>query len=235
MRARIAVLPILLGLHADLRAQTAAPHQGPTIRATGQATVTSSPDRAEVDVGVVTKSANAREAATRNAEQVERVLASLRDLLGPKAEIETVSYSLQPDYQYPEQGAPKLVGYTASNIIRVTLDDLARVGSVIDQVTTAGGNQVERVRFTLKDDAQAQQRALRAATLEARMNAESIASALDLRITGIASVSESGGEPRPMYETTMARAATPIVPGTIDTTATVTVTVNVSESPSRRP
>lgn len=201
-----------------------------TIRVTGTETIETTPDRAQVDIAVVTRAKSATEAATANAAHARRVLASLRRALGRTAHIETRSYALHPDYQYPEnpaQGQPKLVGYTATNTVEVTLDDLSLLGKAIDVATNAGANQVQNIRFTSKNDTLAQTRALQAAVRDARANAAALAKALDLEIVRIASLAESSPDSRPMYEVAMARTATPVVPGTIETKATVTLTVEV--------
>jgi len=161
---------------------------------------------------------------------LRNVLAALRGVLGPNAEIETISYTLSPDYQYPPQGGqPRITGYTATNVVRVTQDELSRLGPVIDAATRAGANQIQRIRFMLKDEAAAKASALRLAALDARAKAGSLARALGLQIVRIHSVEETGPMPRPMYELAMARAeapATPIIPGTIETTAMVTLTAD---------
>lgn len=207
-------------------AQTGAPPAS-TIRTTGEATVTSRPDRAELDVGVVTRAATSQQAATQNARTTQNVIAALRSALGPKPTIETVSYSLQPDYQYPQQGAPTITGYTATNVVRVTLDDLASLGLAIDTAIQAGANQIERIRFTLKDESAAKAKALRGAALDARTKASYLASALGLQIVRTYSVEEASLTPRPLYDLALRStgAATPILPGMIETTARVSLVV----------
>lgn len=222
---RSAVLALLL---VSLSGIARAAEEPSTIRVTEEATITSHPDRAEVDIAVVTRSASAGEAAAENAKKVQRVLASLQQSLGRKAKLETRSYSLTPDYQYPQNGAPKLVGFTAANIVEVTLDDVSLVGKAIDEATQAGANQIHGVRFTLRDDTPAQRRALQAAARKARTSAAALADALDLEIVRIVSLAETTPEPpRPVYEAQLARRDTPVMPGAIETTATVALTLEV--------
>ena len=174
----------LVAARAD--ADTGEP-RGSTIRVTGEASVTSRPDRAELDLGVVTRATSSQQAAAENARVAQNVLAALRRALGPQATIETVSYALQPDYQYPQGGgAPRITGYTATNVVRVTEDDLANVGTVIDVATRAGANEIERIRFTLKDESAAK--------------ANSLASTLGLQIARVRSVDEVSPTPRPLYD-----------------------------------
>jgi len=198
-----------------------------TIRVTGEASVTSRPDRVELDLGVVTRATASQQAATENARVSQNLLTALRTALGPRATIETVTYALQPDYQFPQNAPPKITGYTVTNVVRVTDDDLASVGTVIDAATRAGANDIERIRFTLKDENAAKANALRVAALDARAKANALASALGLQVTRIRSVDETNPTSRPLFDLAVrsAGATTPIVPGTIETTATVTLVV----------
>ena len=206
-------------------AQTGEPPAS-TIRCTGEASVTSVPERVVLDLGVVTRAASSQQAASENARVGQNVLTALRKAVGARGTIETVSYSLQPDYQYPQGGgAPKITGYTATNIVRVTDDDLTNVGAVIDTATRAGANQVERIRFTLKDESAAKANALRLAALDARAKGNALASALGLQVVRVRSIEEASPTSRPLYELALrsSPATTPILPGTIETTATVTL------------
>jgi hypothetical protein len=158
------------------------------------------------------------------------VLAALRRA-APRATIETVSFALYPNYEYPQNAPPRLTDYTATNIVRVTQDDLSNIGAVIDAGTRGGANQVERIRFTMKDESAAKTQALRGAALEARAKANALAGALGVQIVRILVVEESGPPPRPVFDLAFAKGAgsstTPILPGAIDTTANVTLTVEL--------
>src|SRR5687768_15998443 len=76
----------------------------PSIRVTGEATVTVKPDQALIDLGVITQAQNAQAATTQNAQRLDMVLSELRKILGPGADIKTVSYSVTPTYRYPKEG-----------------------------------------------------------------------------------------------------------------------------------
>ena len=206
-------------------------HAAPTITVTGEASVMSRPDRVEIDLGVVTRGSTAQQAATENARVLANVLASLRRALGPNPTIETISYALYPVYQSPQQGGdPKITGYTATNLVRVTQDDLRNVGAVLDAATRAGANQVERIRFTLKDESAVKAQALRNAALDARVKSNSLAATLGLQVARIHAVEEASRASRPLFDLAVARSAassTPILPGSIETVATVTLVVEV--------
>jgi hypothetical protein len=228
----LAVLTLLgAGAAAQEPAERLTP---PSIRVSGEATVTAQPDQARIDIGVTTQAQTAQDAATKNAQRLETVLAELRRAFGAAAEIKTVSYSLDPDYRYPKEGGkPTITGYTATNIVRVTLNDLTRIGQVIDAATQSGANYVQRLQFTLKDEQAAQSQALRAAVVKANAQADALAQALGLKIVRVLSVVESSGGVQPiMRDVALARAeaatSTPVEPGAIEVRATVTLTVEIA-------
>jgi uncharacterized protein YggE len=121
-----------------------------SIRVTGDAVVTAKPDRALIDVGVLTQEKQSQNAAAQNARQLDAIMVALHKLLGTDADIKTINYALNPDYQYRPMGGKSAVSsYTALNVVRVTVDDLDKVGPVIDAATQAGANHVESgVAFT---------------------------------------------------------------------------------------
>jgi uncharacterized protein len=206
-----------------------------SIRVTGDAKVTAKPDRAQIDVGVVTHAPKSQDAAAQNARAVDAVLAAVRAAAGSSAVLKTIGYSLNPTYQYhPNGGEPTITGYAASNTVQITLDELAKIGSIIDSATRAGANQVEGIQFTLRDQDSARAEALRQAVLKARTDADVLAAALGLKVVRVLSVEESGPHVAPVRM--FARAATPaaaqvptpVESGTLEVTADVVLTVEVS-------
>jgi uncharacterized protein YggE len=216
----------------------AEPNSAPvsSIRVMGEGLITTSPDRAQIDVGVLTQAQHSQPAAAQNAKQLDAVLNALRKLLGPGADIKTINYSLNPNYQYHPDGAqPTITGYTATNVVRITLDDLPKMGAVIDTATAAGANNVQSVQFTVRDPQRVRAQALREAALAARAEAEALASALSLKIIRVLAVEEEGVPRVPMNQITVASARkltesepTPIQPGSIGVNANVTLTVEVA-------
>jgi uncharacterized protein len=209
----------------------------PHVRVTAEAMVTAQPDRARVDVGVLTQAPQSQAAAADNARQLEAVLKALRRRLGDKAEIRTVSYSLNPVYHYPRDGEPRITGYQALNVVRITLDDLALVGVAIDVAAQNGANQVQRIEFTLSDEHAVRSQALREAAGKARARAESLADALGMRLVRVLSVTDGSPPMQPIYQRMeMARGVaamadrpeTPVQPGTIEVNASVTLVVEIA-------
>lgn len=232
---RVLFLGLLLCLVPAAFAQQDAPVR-PTIRVAATATIAAKPDRAQIDIGVVTQAQQADQAATDNAKQVGAVLAALRHAAGEGADIQTLGYTLTPDFRYAAGSEPVLVGYTASNVVRVTLDDLKRVGSVADAATHSGADRVQDMRFTLREPESVRLQALRQAALQANSEADALASALGVRVLRVLSVEENGSMSVPMRHMLHAAArartdeeSTPIETGTLNVSADIALTVEVGE------
>lgn len=203
----------------------------PTLRVSGDAQITAKPDRAQIDVGVVTRAATSAEAADRNAAQAEAVIAAVRKA-APRAELRTAGYSLSPTYQNRPGTDPAITGYVANNMVQVTVDDLARIGPVIDAAQQAGANRIQGIAFTLRDQDAVRAEALRQAAARARAEADVLAAALGLRVVRVLSADESSPRLMPVRAYAAARmaeaAATPVESGTLDIGATVSLVVEVA-------
>lgn len=207
----------------------------PSITVTGESTISAEPNQAQIDIGVVTQARSAPDASKENAERLSRVLAEVKKLLGKGDEVKTSGYALTPNYRYPQGGKPEILGYNASNTVRIKTTNLDLVGRLIDSAMQAGANNVNRLMFTLKDEQAAQLEALRAASAKAKAKAEAVAASLGLKIVKIASVTEGERAIQPIFRQALAARAeaapapTPVEPGTVEIRSTVSMTVEVSE------
>jgi uncharacterized protein YggE len=206
-----------------------------TIRVTGESTVEAKPDQAELVLGVMTQASTGQAAAAQNAQKLDAVIGQLRKTLGAGAEIKTLSYSLSPNFRYPKEGGqPSIAGYTASNTVEVKIGDLPQAGKVIDIATQSGANQVQSLRFTLKDEQAALNRALREAAARAKAKVDALAAELGLKVVRVLRVEEGGQPIRPIYAEAMAMKAsdmsaqTPVEAGMIEVHATVSLTVEIA-------
>ena len=225
------VLPLSMACLADAQ-QTAEHASSRLVRATGSAMISVKPDQAEINIGVVSEAETAKAAAAANAAESSKVIEQLKKAGGTKMEIRTVNYSVHPRYQHGNDGRePKIAGFTATNVVRVQLHDLEKVGELIDVATSSGANQIHGIQFTLKDEQAARAQALQQATKDAMANAGAMAAAVGAKLGRVRSVEEQGAEPpRPMRTMAMAEAravSTPVEPGTIEVPASVTVTVEM--------
>jgi uncharacterized protein YggE len=222
---------------APLSAQQPETRREPrTLNVTGTGTVQRQPDRAVMLVAVESRAANAQEAAQNNARKMDAVYAALRKLGIVAPKVQTISYELHPEYGRPDPraenpDAPRVTGYVATNMVRVQVDSIPRVGTVIDATIAAGANRVANLSFELRDPEAARLEALRVAVQKARAEAEAVATAAGQKLGPPQSISSSSGwQPQPMYRAVAmeglqaAPAPTPIESGNLSIVANVSIT-----------
>lgn len=107
---------------------------------------------------------------------------------GAGRKLKTTTYTVRPVFWYPKPGAAATIsGYRATNIVDVTLDDLAQVGKVIDAATQSGANVIQNLDYQLKSPGAIRARALRQAAEQAKISAEAIAAGLGLKVLRVLS------------------------------------------------
>ena len=206
-----------------------------TVSGTGEARV--APDEATVRLGVVAQAATARAAQ----EQVNRAAGAVLEAIrkqGIKAEdVQTTGLTLSPLYSQGrnDNQAPKITGYQANNTVAVRIEDLAKVGPVIDAGLGAGANTLDGVEFGLRNDEAARAQALADAATNARAKAETLAKALGLRLGAILEVAEGGVSISPPPMPKMGRMAmaelaaeTPVSAGQVGVSASVTLRYRIA-------
>jgi len=165
------------------------------INATGE--VTRVPDIAVISAGVVTRSPSATGAIEDAAGRMQKVLAALRNAGVDGRDIQTSNVSLNPEYRYPENQSPQLVGYTASNQLTIRFRDIKSSGKILDALVSEGANQINGPSLTIDKPEAALEEARANAVQIGRARAELYAHSLGLRVVRIVSVSESGGYATP--------------------------------------
>lgn len=230
-------LALSIAAIAAVPAQQAAPPSVPYVRVHGDATISELPDRVQLDVGVISQGATSEAAGELNAKQSKAVMDVLRQTL-PAGNIQTVNFSVNPNYQYPKDSSPPtILGYTANNTVRLQLDDLSLLRKVIDAATRSGASNVNRVNFALRDESKARAEALGKAADQARAGALALAERLHLKLGRLLRVEEeqpvivSPGRQVEFAASAQAGAAEsiPIEPGSIDVHASVSLTFEVGQ------
>ena len=199
-----------------------------SIQAVGTASVSAQPDRIKVDIGVTTMANTAQEASNENATTMSAVQNQIRQVLGPGADIQTIGYSITPNYKYTQGAPPVLIGYTATHTVEVTTGDKDSIVKVIDSVGQSGATSITGLRFAISNDEPLREQALAAASKQALSHAQAIAKGLGVQIGGVINAQE-GSSVTPLVADAAAGAApaTPIEPGLVRVSATVTVQVEV--------
>ena len=221
---------------ALLVAATAASAQPPELRdlivTSGEALVRRAPDRAFVTVTVETRAKSPRDAQRQNAEAMTAVQQRLDQARVPKDAMRTLGYDLQQEFDFP-QGRRVLREFVARNAVEVRVDDIARIGELLDIAVQGGATSIGGVRFDIQDREKVEKEALRLAVVDARARAEAAASGAGRSLDRIIKIEDSrepgNGLPRPMMS--MAKvsdaATTPVEPGLVEVRARVTLTASM--------
>jgi uncharacterized protein YggE len=197
-----------------------APSGGITVLGTGSTNVT--PDRASFAFGTVSQAATANAALAASSQSVARVIAALKKEGVAQADLQTSDVSLSPRMN---DNGNEIVGYTASNTVTATIRKLGDAGDVVDAAVGAGANQVYGPNLLASDQDAAYRNALKEAVAQARMKAETLATASNSTLGKITAIVEGGGSmPMPMAVGAAKDSSVPIEPGTQKIEATVSVT-----------
>ena len=225
----LGIAATLLATAAIMDAQDPAPaSQSASVRVHGQATISVEPDQAQFDIGIVTQATTAKAAADQNASQSDTLIHAL-NVAFPSATVKAINFSVNPNYQYPREGPPTISGYTASNTVRLLLEDIAKLQTVLDIAVKSGATSINRLTFMVRNEDSARAQALAAAARQAQVSAEALAASLRLRIVRLSTVVEGQpvivSPPREIsFEKLQSTNLTPISPGTIDVHADVDLT-----------
>lgn len=203
------------------------------LAASGEGEVKVAPDRADVAFAVEAGEKTLADAEQKVGDGVVSLL-KLCDALGiPKQRVRSAQLSVQPQYDGSiVSNRPRIVGYVVSRQVDVELDDLAKLGRLLQGAVESGANRVAGVGFRSSKKDQHQRAALALAAEDARDNAAVLAKALGVKLGRLHALnsSESGGMPQPMYfERKRALSAAPAAveqsyePGEIRFNATVNV------------
>lgn len=197
----------------------------PRITVTGDASVTTEPDIAQIRTGVTSQAKTAKEASDTNAKAAQGVVAALRAAGIDDKDIQTTRLTLQPTYDNtngPARG--KINGFLASNQVMIRVRDIAKLADIIDRTVSAGATDIGGIEFVVSAPSQALDRARDAAVADARRKAEIYAKAAGVTLGRVLTLSEDQASAEPMLMSARAAAAPPIMPG--EKTLKLTVTIS---------
>ncbi|MBO6782245.1 MAG: SIMPL domain-containing protein [Alphaproteobacteria bacterium] len=199
-----------------------------TLAVTGQGAVQTTPDMAEIQIGVMTRAATAREALTENNDKATRMFAFLRESGIADRDMQSVNLSISPQYDHrrkPEPTRPELIGYVVNNNLRIVVRDLEGFGKVLDGVVSAGANTVHGIRFDSSKREELEREATANAVKDAVERARNIATAAGVSLGKPITIQESGGIRPPVVQMAarMESADVPIASGELAIGARVSI------------
>lgn len=169
-----------------------------TVSVTGNGRVNTLPDRATVQMSIVSR-AKELDAAQAGAVKVTAAVLSLTDELDIKRnKVDTTGATVRPDYRWNrDTEKQELLGYIAERQMNVKVDDLDRLGRLVEGAVAAGVNQVSPPQLDSSRRETKHREALAVAAKDARANAEVLAETLGAKLGNPISISDGSAPPRP--------------------------------------
>lgn len=233
MKSLVLTALVALACATTASAQSPPPADAAVVVTIGEGIVKRAPDRAWVTIAAESRAKTPAEVQKLNADAMSSVLQKLKGLGLPAEAIRTAGYELRPEFDFANN-RQTLRGYMARNAVEVRVDDLPRLGEVLDVAVGAGATSVSGIRFDLKDRTAAEQTALQRAVADARAQADTAAQAAGVKVERVVRMEvhrdSSMPPPRPMMamRAEMAMSAEPpMAPGELEIRATVTVTAAI--------
>ncbi|WP_067431921.1 SIMPL domain-containing protein [Nocardioides jensenii] len=115
----------------------------------GTGTATAVPDQISFTVSVSVLDPELETALGEASETMKQVLARLKDHGVTAKDMQTTGLSMNPEYDYPNYGAPVLKGYRVKQSARVLVPELKQGGKAITAAVDAGGNRVRVSNISL--------------------------------------------------------------------------------------
>lgn len=204
----------------------------PKLVVRGEAFLKKAADQAILSIGVVTEAPNAHDAVEANNKKMNSVIGTLKGFGLEKGDFETGQFQVVPQYtQRPKQASedwkPKIVGYQATNSLKVKTSMLEQLGDILDAAIGAGANSVGDIQFTLKEPRDHRKEAIRNATQNAMQDARTLAEAAGVKLQRILLISLDQTEIRPFFKAAMMSEPVPIEAGHVDVNASINLTYEI--------
>ncbi len=187
------IVALVAVLNEPAAAITLRGQQQSGISVSGRGSVTVAPDIARIEIGVEITAKTVAEARGRAADAMDAVMASLSRDGVDDSDVKTRSFNIYPQYNYPDERAPEIVGFMVNNQVSVTLRDIDAASTILDEVIEAGGDlvRVSGITFTVDEPDQFLDEARELAVADARSRAKTLADAAGVSLGNVRTISES--------------------------------------------
>ena len=180
-----------------------------TITVTGDGEVFAVPDRATFTVTVREDAEAVADAQDKATEKTNAIMEYLRGAGVEESDIKTVSYNVNPKYEYTQAACTNLscppsnqvlVGFEVWQTLEVKVIDPKKAGELLTGVGGKGASEVSSLSFTIEDEDALRDEARKMAIEEAREKADALAKQLGVNVVRVVGFNEdSGGYPMPYY------------------------------------
>lgn len=201
----------------------------PSVSTEGRASLKVAPDLAWLTVTAEARAQRTADAQKQSATAIDAVKTSLAKAGVSGDAVKTRNYSVEPEMQYTD-GKAKVIGYIARQSLDVRVDDLSKLGAVIDAAGGSGATSISDIRYDVKDRAAIEVRLLGEAVKDGMTRAAAMAAGAGKEVLSIWRIDEqrfSSNQPQPMFRMAAgaADASTQIAPNDLEIQARVSLTV----------
>lgn len=173
----------------------------------GSAERSFSPDKAYVTLSLWGKGINAKAAQKHSQDQYAILKKSLDSQGVSGADAQTTGYELNPEYSFEQKTSTnKIVGYLASQMVKITLRKVELVGKFLDELNSdsknlSAGTTVSGVQWDLEKRLEIEKSLLSEAVKKALEEAQVLALAANVKIKGLYQLAPEGRTgPIPMFQ-----------------------------------
>jgi uncharacterized protein len=201
------------------------------MRVLGRATIEAVPDHVSVRLGITNKAPSPTAALDQNSAVAKKIIEFAKKFGIGERDIQTDSINLAPAFKTVRDpnGTTRQEpdGYTASNMVRVKLSDMARLGTFMREALDQGATNINSVQFGLSQPEQIADEARAKAVEDADRQARLLAEAARIKLGSIQEIVHPPRRERPDGVADMPvfkRAAqVPVEVGTLEVTAEVEI------------
>ncbi len=189
----ILAIILALGLVAVAVLKPLPQDQYDQLQVSGTASFKEAPDQATIYVYIETTKDTALMAQQEASNILARVIKALENEGIPSNNIQTDTFSIYPEYYYPKDREPTLLGYRAVYGLIVITTDVSKTGNLIDASIKAGANRINNIEFGLSGAKmeEAKVKVIKEAVKVAQVKANAMAEAGNFRLGKIAYMNES--------------------------------------------
>jgi len=180
-----------------------------TINVTGEGEVFAKPDIVNISFSVSKDAKTVAEAQKVSTENINKIMAYLKEMKVEDKDIKTTDYSVYPKYEYQKavacldynmngycpQGKQILTGYTVSQSVEVKIRKIDDAGNILVAIGEKGATNVSGLNFVVDKKKEIEASARNKAIQDAQEKAIILANSLGVKLTRITSYSEGGATP----------------------------------------
>ncbi len=201
--------------------------------------VAAPPDRVRISTSVIGEGETAAGALADQRNRMNAVRDAITEAGVADTNVQTSNFDLAPVYAPFDRATQDraIIGYQASNRVTLVSEDLDGFGAALDALVDAGADTLSGVRFEVSDAETYLDEARQAATADVFSRAALYADAGGFTLGRLLELREGGAQPIASGRTFAREAtiaeATPIDPGELDLSVTVTATFEILNSRRR--